>query len=140
LDGGASVRSSGHQTKAQRSAGVIEHDHGASFRQRSGPGIECARPNPDDGILRQDFEEPLHGLDVQVDLRRLVVHRQDEPGSDGINQLGDQWKIDGRRAAGGNEYNLSDSQGGKLRLGELMSQVSEENQVQPLRTRHGHTR
>ena len=41
---------------------------------------------------------------------RLVVHRQDQPGTDRVEQCGDLGEVDRRRPTGGNEHDLRAAQ------------------------------
>jgi hypothetical protein len=60
----------------------------AAAGERRAGDVEGAAARPVDRPIRQRREEPLDRLDVQVDPRRLVVHRHDEPGPDRVEQGG----------------------------------------------------
>ena len=70
-----------------------------------------AAPRPVDGNAGQDLEESFQGLDIQVDPGRLVVHREDQPGPDRVDQRGDLGEVDRRRPAGRGQHDVRPAQG-----------------------------
>ena len=119
-------------TRAPSLPCMLEDDDRPPRGQRRSRDLDRAGPRPLDRVAGQHLQEPFQRLDVEVDLGRLVVHRHDDPRSDGVEQSGDLGKVDRRRAAGGRQDDVGPAQRRQLGFGERVAEVAQEDEVQVL--------